>query len=132
MLSWMILLMLIVGAHFCLTVLVPAQAGRAWLLWPVATDTRPVVGLFDGEGRAIPTVLLTMSGLCYLCAAASLLGWVVPAALWPSLVLVGGLGSLLLFLIFLNRYAVLPLMVDLLLLWGVMAQHWTVSIVRGF
>lgn len=132
MLRWAILLLLVMAVHFSLTVLLPAPAGGAWLLWPVDRATHPVLDLFDREGRALPTVLLTMSALCYLCAAASLLGWGIPAALWPTLVLAGGLGALALFLIFLNRYAILPLLVNLLLLWGVTAQHWTVMVVRGF
>lgn len=131
MLRWAILLMLIAGAHFSLTVLLPAHAGRAWLLWPVATDTRPVARIFATEGRSLTLILLLMSGSAFLAASASMVGWIVPAALWPSLVMAGCFGSILLFLIYLNRYALLPLLVDALLLWGVTAQQWTAA-VRGF
>ena len=33
--------------------------------------------------------LWSMSSLCFLAAAASLIGWLTPAALWPALVMVG-------------------------------------------
>lgn len=131
MLRWTLLLMLIAGAHFSLTVLLPAHAGRAWLLWPVAADTQPVARVFAGEGRYLTIILLVMSGFAFLAASASLVGWLVPAALWPTLVMVGSFGSILLFLIYLNRYALLPLLVDAVLLWGVTAQQWSAA-VRGF
>ena len=131
MLRWAVLLLLIAGAHFSLTVLLPAHAGRAWLLWPVAADTQPVARVFASEGRYLTFILLVMSGFAFLAASASMLGWLVPAALWPSLVMAGSFGSILLFLIYLNRYALLPLLVDAVLLWGVMAQQWGAA-VRGF
>lgn len=125
MVDWLVLTLLIAGAYFSMSVLLPVHAGRAWLLWPVAADTRPIAGIFACEGRSLTVILWVLSGTCLVAAAASWLGWFVPAPLWSSLVVVGSTASIILFLIYLNRYALLPLLLNALLLWGVAAQQWS-------
>lgn len=71
------------------------------------------------------------SGLCFLLAACALLGWVVPAAWFRGLVLGGILFSVPLHAIWLSGWALLPLLVDALLLWLLFGLGMTVATVRG-
>jgi hypothetical protein len=60
-----------------------------------------------------------------------LLGWLVPAGWFRGLALVGAGASALLYVLFIGPLAVLPLLVDAFLLWGLLLQKWTVTVLRG-
>jgi hypothetical protein len=59
-------------------------------------------------------------------AAAALLRWLVPSHWFPWLIVVGVALSIPLQIIWLSPWVVLPLLVDVALLWAVSGQHITV------
>ena len=136
---WILLLvLLLLAAHLNLTALVPLQIGDeppAWwvggrLLWPFAeeTDTRLVSG---GARDTITPMLWIVSCLCFLLAAAALLRWRVQREWFSWLVVVGAVLSIVLQVIWFTGWAILPLLVDVILLWAVFGRHVTVDSLRG-
>lgn len=127
-------ILLLLGAHFSLTALVPLQIGDApppwWvggrLLWPFAEETDTL--LFSGDTlNAITPILAILAGLCFLLAAAALLRWRVPAHWFRWLVLAGVVFSIALQVIWFTGWAVLPLLVDAALMWIVVGRRTMVS-----
>ena len=134
----LVLVLLLLGAQLNLTAIVPLQAGDApppwWvggrLLWPFAVETRTLIppgGVLD----TITPILAIVSAISFLLAAAALLRWIVPEAWFPWLTTAGALLSIVLQVIWLSGWAVLPLLVDVALLWAVFGQHLTVIRLRG-
>jgi len=120
-----ILVLLLLGAHLNLTALVPAAAGQGpppwWvgggLLWPFFLDTATL--LSEGGLRDVMTPILGIgAAVCLLLAAGALLGWVVPRAWFRGLVVAGAVMSIVLQVVWISGWAVLPLAVDLALLWA--------------
>ncbi len=72
-----------------------------------------------------------LTGLSLLAAAASLYRLVVPANWWLPLVLVGAAASILLYVLYYGMFSLLPIALDLVLLCGVLVQHWTVADLRA-
>ena len=133
---WIIvLILLLLGAQFSFSAFAPAGAGKAWLLWPFTSDSRSWLGVVGGlpqQGSSVVTPFLAgIAGLCFLAAAASLVGWWVPADWWRPLVIVASIASLLLFVVYFGVWAIPPIVVDVILLWAVFAQNWSVSVLRG-
>ncbi len=130
-----IVILVLLAAHFSLTAFVPSPAGQAQFYWPWALDMRPVLagvgGLPQAGGGIVTPALAGIAGLCLLAAAASLLGIVVPADWWTALVIVGAVASIVLFGLYLSPLSLIPIGLNLILLWGVVLQHWTVLGLRG-
>jgi hypothetical protein len=133
----LVLVLLLLGAQLNVTALVPLQSGEApppwWvgglLLWPFALDTRtllPAGGLRD----ALTPLLGIASGISFLMAAAALLRWIVPAQWFPWLIVAGAVLSIPLQIIWFSPWAILPLVIDVALLWAVFGQHVTVASLR--
>lgn len=131
------LVLLVLGAQLNLTALVPAERGQAapplWVggrfIWPFSADTHT---LLSGDALTTATPLLAIvATCCFLLAAAALLQWHVPAAWFAALVVAGALCSVALQLIWISPYAVLPLLLDVALLYAVFGAHMTVSVLRG-
>ena len=131
-------LVLLLGAHLNLTALVPAAAGQApppwWVgggvLWPFFADTStllPVGGLRD----ALTPILGITAAVCLLLAAGALLGWFVPGTWFRWLVVAGAVVSVVLQVVWIFGWAILPLVVDVALLWSVFALHLTVGSLQG-
>lgn len=136
---WILVLVLVLlGAQLNLTALVPLQPGDPpppwWvggrLLWPFAVETRTLLPAGDLLNTLTP-VLALASAIPFLMAAAALLRWLVPAHWFPWLIVVGAVLSIPLQIIWLSPWAVLPLVVDVALLWAVFGQHVTVAGLRG-
>lgn len=132
-----LLVLLLLGAHFSFTALVPLQAGDApppwWvggrLLWPFAEETDTL--LLSGDTlNAVTPILAILAGLCFLLAAAALLRWRVPAQWFRWLVLAGAVFSIVLQVVWFTGWAVLPLVVDAILLWAVVGRGITPSSAR--
>lgn len=132
-----ILVLLILGAQLNLTALVPLQPGDPqppWfvggrLLWPFAIETRT---LLQGNLLSTLTPLLAVtSATFFLMAAAALLGWWIPADWFRWLIIAAVVASLPLQVIWFSSWAVLPLLVDVALLWAVLGQQVTVTSLRG-
>ncbi|MAT99715.1 MAG: hypothetical protein CL608_21455 [Anaerolineaceae bacterium] len=129
--KFLVTLLLLAGAHFALTAIVPAPAGKAWILWPFATDTQVSLHL-AGEGTANVTKLLSViAGVCFLAAIMALFGWLFPAEWWGVLVGIGSIASLALYLLFLSSWVIIPIIIDLFLLWGLIFAHWSAAMLRG-
>jgi len=135
MLRILIIALLFAAAHFSLTAFAPAHAGSNWLGWPFAADSKPwlsfVGGLPQQSGSAVTPALAGIAGLCFLAAGLALTGWLVPANWWQALVLSGTACSAALFLLYFGPFALIPLGIDALLLWGLFVQYWTVASIRG-
>lgn len=139
MITWIrMLVLLLLGAHLNLTALVPLKAGDPtppwWvggrLVWPFAVQTRTLLPPGDALNTATPLLAIS-AAVCFLVAAAALMKWwSVPAAWFPWLIVAGAACSIVLQVIWLTGWAVLPLLVDLALLWAVFGRHVTVSSLR--
>ena len=124
-----VIILLLVGAHYSLTPFAPAP-GKAWLGWPFDADSKPWLGGVDGvpgqPGSLVTTLLAAVAGLGFLAAAISLIfGAVVPVDWWQPLVVVAAVASALLYVLYFGMWALIPLVVDAVLLWGVLAQGWS-------
>ena len=130
---YLILSLLLFAAHINLTALVPAQAGQApppwWvggrLAWPFGLDTRtllPAGNLVD----ALTPLLGIASAALFLLAAAALLHWLVPAQWFLALVVAGACCSVVLQVVWLSPWAILPLLLDGVLLWAFLGSRLSV------
>lgn len=71
-----------------------------------------------------------IAGLCFLVATAALLGWLIPANWWTALVSMGCASSALLYLLYVGLNAIIPLVIDAILLLGIFGWHWKVAALR--
>jgi hypothetical protein len=135
MLRLIVIALLLLAAHFNLTALAPAPAGKGSLYWPFAADSHPWLSMIGGppqqSGSLVTPLLAGIAGLCFLAAAMSLIGWLVPAGWWRLLVLVAAACSIMLYGLYIGPVALIPLSIDGLLLWGLLAQSWSVTALRG-
>ena len=133
----LVLVLLLLAAQCSLTAFAPAPAGKAWLLWPFAADAQPIlpgIGGLPQSGSVVAPLLAGLSALASLLAVAGLFGLVLPGAWWPAAVLVAGIAGLLLAVAYIDHLrmrAILPVAASALLLAGVIALHWTPSLLRG-
>ena len=81
--------------------------------------------------NTLTPILAIASAIAFLLAAAALLRWLVPGQWFRWLIVVGAVLSIVLQGIWLSGWAVLPLLVDVALLWAVFGQHVTVASLRG-
>ena len=136
-------IVLIVAWHFPTTFFVPQDAPneRGWLIWPFGRASTPV---FDGLQGAVapaspatlgsPTLAMVAAGLASLAvlvAIASLWGIVIPAAWMQPAAVIGVVSSMALFLIYLSPLSIIPIVADLLVLWGVFIADWTPQSLSG-
>jgi hypothetical protein len=143
MLRIVVTVLLIVAWHFPTTFFVPQDApnDRGWLIWPFGKASTP---LFDGLQGFIapatptavtsPTVAMIAAGiasLAFIVAIASLWGIVIPAGWWQPAAIVGSVSSIVLFTIYLSPLAIVPLVADVAVLWGVLIASWTPQTLAG-
>ena len=135
---WILMLvLLLLGAHLNLTALVPLQLGDPappwWvggmLLWPFDVGTRTLLPAGNALSTLTP-ILAVASATSFLLAAAALLRWVVPAQWFRWLIVFGVVISIPLQIIWFSGWAILPLLVDIALLWAVFGRHVTVGSLR--
>ena len=136
---WILLLaLLLLGAQLNLSGLVPLQVGDSpppwWvggrLIWPFAEHTKTL--LADGNLlNTLTPILAATSALCFLLAAATLMKWFVPDQWFPILIVAGAVLSIGLQVIWFSEWAILPLVVDIFLLWAVFGWHITVASLRA-
>ena len=125
---YLVALLLLLGAHFSLTAFVPGAPGKALFYWPWAADSKPILGFLGGSLKGVLTPLFAaVAGLGLLGAFLALVGWLVPATWWSPLLLAGSLSSILLFLMYLGPMAIIPLIVDAVLLVGLFGLRWTIE-----
>ena len=134
----LILILLLLGAQFSLTALVPLQPGDLpppwWvggrLLWPFAVETRTLVPAGDLL-YAVTPILGILSGVLFLAAAAALLRWLIPEQWFSKLIVGGVISSIVLHVIWFSPWAIVPLLVDIVLLWAVFFKKISVGSLRG-
>ena len=137
---WIVILgLLFLGAQLNLTALVPLQAGDPpppwWvggrLLWPFAVETRTLLPPGDTLNALTPILGIASAG-CFLLAAAALLRWVVvPGQGSPWLIAAGVILSIALQVVWLSGWSVLPLLVNVALLWAVYGSRVSVGSLRS-
>ena len=128
---YLVIILLVLGAHFNLTAFAPTQPGKGWILWPFAADSKPALSpstkafALPSAGGAVTALLAGVAGLGYLASILALLGWLIPASWWPALPVTAATASILLYLLYLSRWSILPILIDLLVLAGVLLLGWT-------
>ena len=130
-----VIILLVLAAHFSLTPFAPAKGGKAVFYWPFAADSQPLLGFAGGlpsqPGSVLTPALAGIAGLCFLAAVLGLFGVIVPAQWWPALVVVAAVASMLLYVLYFGLFSIIPIVIDLVLLWGLFVQNWTVTALRG-
>ena len=121
----LVIALLIFGAHFNLTANVPGL--QALIYWPFATSTKPAIALFGAYPNAPTQLLSVVAGLCFIAALLAIFGWLVPANWFTPLVIVASGASAVLYILYFGLFALIPLAIDAVLLWGVLTQGWSVS-----
>ena len=139
MTRWLVAGLLFLGWHFATTFFMPAGRPRSegWVVWPFGRDTRATLARWPGiltpyviPADPRPTGALALAGAAsmgFLLGLAGLFGILVPSGWWPPAVAVASLASGGLFLLYLGRLAIVPLLVDSVLLWGVLVRGWTID-----
>lgn len=133
-----VLILLLLGAHLNLSALVPLKVGDTpppwWVggrfIWPFAEETKTLIPRGDTLNALTPILGITAAVL-FLMAAAALLRWKVPEGWFQWLIVAGVVASVVLQVMWLSRYAILPLVVDAVLLWAVLGSHITVHSLRS-
>lgn len=126
--------LLILGAHFAFLPFKPADAGKAWPIWPLDVNAKPwlsVVGGLPKDGGTFTVVLATVAGIGFSVAALGLYWDRIPAQAWPGIVVVSAVLSLVIYGLYFGVNALLPLALDLVVLGGVLLRGWSASDLRG-
>lgn len=136
---WIVVLgLLLIAAQVNLASIVPAAPGQQpppwWvgggILWPFYSDTTTLIPAGDTL-NSLTALLGIGSATLFGLAAASLLGWFINDSWFPWLVLAGALLSIPLHVVWISPWAILPLCVNVLLLWAVLAMHVTPTSLRA-
>lgn len=122
---WMLIVLLLVQAHFCASYLVPLdRAGQQtfggllrWA-WPWAEgDHGPLGTVTAGSGFPVAGFFVAVTAAAlFIGSALAVLGWLVPSGWWKGLAAAGAVLSVVLMLLFISPTKVLPLLGDLLVL----------------
>jgi len=131
------LILLILGAHLNLTAIVPLLPGDPsppwWvggrLLWPFAIETQTLIPPGDLLNTITPILGVT-SAIFFLLAAAALLRWFIPEKWFRILIVAGVITSIVLQVIWFTVWAILPLLLDIVLLWALFGRQVTVGRLR--
>lgn len=130
-----VIALLLLATHFSLIPFAPAETGKNTIIWPIAANSRPwlsgIGGLPQQPGSVVTTLLAGGAGLCLIGAVLALFGVVIPAAWWPVLVTTGSAASMLVYVLYFGPLALIPIALDMALLWGVFIQKWTVTGLSG-
>jgi protein-S-isoprenylcysteine O-methyltransferase Ste14 len=117
---WLARILLAVGILFCLSAVLPTDIGNLQLLWPFAPA--------PASSSGAPRVFLALGGIGAAGFGIALVGLVQrrpPRRTWFVVVLLAVAVSTLLSLISDHGTAVLPLVVNVVLVWGLVRGHWT-------
>jgi hypothetical protein len=132
---YVVTVLLLVGAHFSLTAFAPAAEGKRWVGWPFGVDSKSLLSGLGGlprQGGAVTALLAGVAGLGFLLAVVGLLfGVVVPTDWWRILVTTSAAASILLYALYFGPLSLLPIALDVVILWGVLLHGWSMSGLRG-
>jgi hypothetical protein len=93
----------------------PFELSRSWVLTPL--------GLPTNQARLLGSALVAATVAAFAIAALAALG-LLPGGLWAATVVAGSAASLGLLGLFFQRWLVIGLAIDLVLLWAVIAAGW--------
>jgi hypothetical protein len=127
----LVLLLIAAAAHLSLTPFFPAPAGMAWLLWPFEDNSEPRLRFFGAipkrPGSLIIPVLSAIAGVGFVVAAINLMGITFIPTWWATCVVAGAAASVLIYLAYFGRLALLPIAINALLLAGVLSGAWSLE-----
>jgi hypothetical protein len=127
---YLIFAFLLLSAHFALTPFAPGPVGASKIYWPFALDSRPwlrFVGGLPAQSGLLTALLAGLSGLGFLVSALGLFWNITPPTWWPYIVIISAIASILLYVLYFGPWALIPLVLDLLFLFGVFFRNWTVA-----
>jgi hypothetical protein len=124
--KWLFAVLLVLQAHFAASYLVPldraAQGEFGGLLrwaWPWSIGDGGILGRIPASGE-YPISGVWLAGgaaLMFIVAALAVMGWWVPFGWWRVLAMGGAILSLLLMMGFFGVTKLLPMALDLVVLW---------------
>jgi hypothetical protein len=125
-----VIVLLFLAAHFNATPFAPAPAGAAKFYWPFAADSKSwltAIGGLPASGGIVTSLLAGVAALGFVAALLALFGWLVPANWFAPAILAASIASVLLYVLYFGAFALLPIALDFILLWGVLAQGWSAN-----
>ena len=130
--KWLFAALLVLQAHFAASYLVPldreAQTTFGGLLrwaWPWSIGDGGILGRIPASGE-YPVIGVWLAGgaaLLFILAALAVVGWWVPFGWWRVMAIVGAILSLLLMLGFFGATKLLPMALDLVVLWAAITER---------
>jgi protein-S-isoprenylcysteine O-methyltransferase Ste14 len=120
---WLARILLGLGVLFCLSAFLPADVGSFQWMWPFGLGTASSFG----ASRLVFLTLAGIGGAGFGLAFAGLARDHQPRRSWLALLIVTLAASTALSLISNPGPAVLPLVINVLLVWGLVRGHWTSS-----
>ena len=117
---WLARILLVLGVLFCLSAILPADVGNLQPLWPFAPPASD-----SGVPRLVFLTLAGAGAAAFGLAVAGLVQRGRPRRTWFVLVMVAVAVSTILSLISNHGPAALPLIVNVVLVWGLVRGHWT-------
>jgi hypothetical protein len=129
--KYLVLGLLLLGVYFCLPLFFPAK--KAWIAWPYGKNTKSWLPFIQRLPASCASMGAASPAILPLLGAVVGLFWnsIMPT-IWPALVVCGAVVSALLYILYFNRYAILPLIVDAALLWGILGAGWTNWTLNGW
>ncbi|NOH02683.1 MAG: hypothetical protein HND47_12345 [Chloroflexi bacterium] len=120
--------LLVLAAHFSATPFAPA--GTAKFYWPFAADSKSwltAIGGLPASGGIVTSLLAGVATLGFIAALLFLFGWLIPAHWFTPLIIAAAVASILLYILYFDTFSLLPIALDFILLWGVLARGWSVA-----
>jgi hypothetical protein len=125
--KWLFAVLLVLQAHFAASYLVPLDSGAQrefggllrWA-WPWSIGDGGILGRIPASGE-YPISGVWLGGgaaLLFILAALAVMGWWVPFGWWRVLAMGGAILSLLLMVGFFGATKLLPMVLDLVVLWA--------------
>jgi hypothetical protein len=130
--KWLLAAILVVQAHFAASYLVPldreAQGTFGGLLrwaWPWSIGDGGILGRIPPSGEYPVTGVWLGGGaaLLFILAALAVVGWWVPFGWWRVMAIGGAILSLLLMVGFFGATKLLPMALDLVVLWAAITER---------
>lgn len=126
----LVIVLLFLAAHFSATPFAPAPAGAAKFYWPFAADSKSwltAIGGLPASGGIVTSLLAGVAALGFIASLLALFGWLVPAHWFTPAILAASIASVLLYVLYFGAFSLLPIALDLILVWGVLARGWSVA-----
>ena len=123
-----IITMIVFAAHFSATPFAPALAETAKFYWPFEADSKPWLGFIGGlpaSGRLVTAFLAGVATLGFIASLLALFGRLVPAHWFTPLTVAASIASVLLYILYFGISSLLPIALDAVLLWGILAGDWS-------